>query len=112
MKAKTQIQAITEALVNGEKISGLAPDAIREEEVLASLVLVPGETASDALCQELFAFCQKEMAYYKVPGWWWFTDEIPTTGTQKIQKHRILQAGQDPTTLPGIRDLRTRKKRG
>ena len=50
-----------------------APDAIREEEVLASIVLVPGETASDELCSELFDFCQKEMAYYKVPGWWWFT---------------------------------------
>ena len=72
---------------------------------------VPGEKASDELCQELFAFCQKEMAYYKVPGWWWFTDEIPTTGTQKIQKHRILATGQDPTSLPGIRDLRAQKKR-
>ena len=111
--AAAEVEAI---LLTHPKVQGVAvmaaPDAIREEEVLASIVLVPGETASDELCSELFDFCKKEMAYYKVPGWWWFTDEIPTTGTQKIQKHRILQAGQDPTTLPGIRDLRTRKKRG
>ena len=110
--AAAEVEAV---LLSHPKVQGVAvmaaPDAIREEEVLASLVLVPGETASDALCQELFAFCQKEMAYYKVPGWWWFTDEIPTTGTQKIQKHRILATGQDPTSLPGIRDLRAQKKR-
>ncbi|MFG5779933.1 AMP-binding protein [Comamonas sp. J-3] len=110
--AAAEVEAV---LLSHPKVQGVAvmaaPDAIREEEVLASLVLVPGEKASDELCQELFAFCQKEMAYYKVPGWWWFTDEIPTTGTQKIQKHRILATGQDPTSLPGIRDLRAQKKR-
>ena len=88
-----------------------APDDIREEEVLASIVLVGGVAASTAICQELFDFCRKEMAYYKVPGWWWFTDEIPTTGTQKIQKHRILAAGQDPQSLPNVIDLRAQKKR-
>ena len=88
-----------------------APDDIREEEVLASIVLVGGVAASTAICQELFDFCRQEMAYYKVPGWWWFTDEIPTTGTQKIQKHRILAAGQDPQSLPNVIDLRAQKKR-
>ena len=88
-----------------------APDDIREEEVLASIVLAPGVDAGTAICQELFAFCQQEMAYYKVPGWWWFTDEIPTTGTQKIQKHRILATGQSAQTLPNVLDMRTRKKR-
>lgn len=57
------------------------------------------------------AFCQQEMAYYKVPGWWWFTNEIPTTGTQKIQKHRILAAGQDVRSLPQVLDMRAHKKR-
>ncbi|QNP50105.1 AMP-binding protein [Diaphorobacter aerolatus] len=111
--AAAEVEAI---LLTHPKVQGVAvmaaPDAIREEEVLASIVLVPGVPADDAICSELFDFCQKEMAYYKVPGWWWFTDEIPTTGTQKIQKHRILAAGQEPTALAGIRDLRTRKKRG
>ncbi|QIL82026.1 ATP-dependent acyl-CoA ligase [Diaphorobacter sp. HDW4A] len=110
--AAAEVEAI---LLTHPKVQGVAvmaaPDAIREEEVLASIVLVPGESASEELCSELFDFCSKEMAYYKVPGWWWFTDAIPTTGTQKIQKHRILAAGQEPSSLPGIRDLRAKKKR-
>ena len=88
-----------------------APDAIREEEVLTSIVLAPGIQQSDEVTKELFDFCMAEMAYYKVPGWWWFTDQIPTTGTQKIQKHRILSAGQDAASLPGVKDLRALKKR-
>lgn len=88
-----------------------APDTIREEEVLTSIVLAPGIQQSDEVTKELFDFCMAEMAYYKVPGWWWFTDQIPTTGTQKIQKHRILSAGQDAASLPGVKDLRALKKR-
>ena len=88
-----------------------APDDIREEEVLAAIVLAPGVATGTAVCQELFDFCRQEMAYYKVPGWWWFTDAIPTTGTQKIQKHRILAAGQQAQALPNVLDMRTQKKR-
>jgi hypothetical protein len=36
---------------------------------------------------------------------------LPTTGTQKIQKHQIFPAGTDPCTQPGVFDLRPRKKR-
>ena len=88
-----------------------APDDIREEEVLAAIVLAPGVAAGTAVCQELFDFCRQEMAYYKVPGWWWFTDTIPTTGTQKIQKHRILATGQQAQALPNVLDMRAQKKR-
>lgn len=110
--AAAEVEAVLLTYPKVQQVAVMAaPDAIREEEVLASIVLAPGVSASDALCDELFAFAAREMAYYKVPGWWWFTNEIPTTGTQKIQKHRILTAGQDPTTLPGVRDLRARKKR-
>jgi acyl-CoA synthetase (AMP-forming)/AMP-acid ligase II len=65
-----------------------------------------------AAVQALFAHCQAEMAYYKAPGWLWLTDQIPTTSTQKIQKHQIFEPGIDPRTLPGMVDLRARKRRG
>ena len=38
-------------------------------------------------------------------------DSLPTTGTQKIQKHTIYPGGTDPRTAPGIIDLRARKRR-
>jgi crotonobetaine/carnitine-CoA ligase len=36
---------------------------------------------------------------------------LPTTGTQKIQKHAIYGAGIDPRCVAGVVDLRARKKR-
>ena len=68
--------------------------------------------ARDDIARQLFDFCHQQLAYYKAPGWLWLTDSIPTTGTQKIQKHRIFPEGSDPRTLAGMIDLRALKKRG
>ena len=38
-------------------------------------------------------------------------DTLPTTGTQKIQKHSIYAGGADPRSSTGIIDLRALKKR-
>jgi acyl-CoA synthetase (AMP-forming)/AMP-acid ligase II len=86
------------------------PDDMREEEVLACIVLKAGVGGRDAAVG-LFNFCHHRLAYYKAPGWFWFTDTLPTTGTQKIQKHTIFAPQVDPRTLPGMIDLRELKKR-
>jgi len=110
--AAAEVEAVLLSHPGVKQVAVLAaPDAIREEEVLAAIVLSDGVAADDATCRALFDFCRQEMAYYKVPGWWWFTTEIPTTGTQKIQKHRILAAGQDARSLPNAIDMRGFKKR-
>jgi acyl-CoA synthetase (AMP-forming)/AMP-acid ligase II len=91
------------------------PDEVREEEVLACVVLKPGQharpVADDPLVRALLAHCHASLAYYKAPGWLWFTDEIPTTGTQKVQKHQLFAAGTDARQAPGMLDLRALKKR-
>lgn len=91
------------------------PDEVREEEVLACVVLNPGQhaesTIDDPLVRELMAHCQASLAYYKSPGWLWFTNDIPTTGTQKVQKHQLFAVGIDPRQTPGMLDLRALKKR-
>ena len=110
--AEVEALLLTHPLVANVAVMAL-PDAVREEEVLACVVLKhrsDGETADTA--RALFDFCHTNLAYYKAPGWLWFAAEIPTTGTQKIQKHRIFPDGQDPRTLPGMHDLRALKKRG
>ena len=89
-------------------------DEVREEEVLACVVLKQsaiGEEARMRVARELFDFCHANLAYYKAPGFVWFADSIPTTGTQKIQKHMIFPAGADPRTLAGMIDLCALKKR-
>ena len=40
--------------------------------------------------------CNERLAYYKPPGWIHIVQSLPTTGTQKIQKHNIYPAGTDP----------------
>ena len=85
-------------------------DELRDEEVLACVVLnralPPREVA-----EVLFGYCHQRLAYYKAPGWIHILDSLPTTGTQKIQKHTIYPGRMDPRTAPGIIDLRALKKR-
>lgn len=85
-------------------------DEIREEEVLACIVLANGQPNRDT-AEALFRCCYDNLAYYKAPGWIYFTDSLPTTGTQKIQKHQIFPTGTDPRGLPTMFDLRSLKKR-
>lgn len=86
-------------------------DEVREEEVLACLVTRSGK-ADQATAHAIFDFCNERLAYYKAPGWIWFTGELPTTGTQKIQKHALFPGLADPRDTPGMIDLRAMKRRG
>ena len=72
---------------------------------------VEGRRDPAAAVQALWDHCQAELAYFKAPGWLWLTGQIPTTSTQKVQKHQIFEPGIDPRRVPGMIDLRARKKR-
>ncbi len=87
------------------------PDEMRDEEVMACIVPADGIEGGAGLAVSLMALCQEKLAYYKAPGWWLFVDQLPTTGTQKVQKQKIFSDGQDPRAQPGILDFRERKQR-
>jgi crotonobetaine/carnitine-CoA ligase len=87
-------------------------DELREQEVLACVVPMPGAVAGPALADALFEHCNARLAYFKAPGWVLLLDSLPTTGTQKVQKTLIFRAGEDPRRRAGIVDLRARKRRG
>lgn len=87
------------------------PDALRDEEVLACIVPVPGASPGPELAEALFELCMTRLAYYKAPGWFVFLSGIPTTGTHKIQKGNLFASGEDPRAHPTAVDLRDRKKR-
>lgn len=110
--AEVEALLLTHPYVRGAAVLAV-PDEVREEEVLACVVLAEEGMHRDrtSVAREIFDFCHRNLAYYKAPGWMWFASEIPTTGTQKIQKHRIFEHGVDPRTLQGIHDLRSLKKR-
>jgi len=85
-------------------------DEMRDEEVLACIVPRDGQAGDEALAAALTQWCLERQAYYKAPGWVLFRQSLPTTGTQKVQKHQIFAAGVDARQEPGIHDLRGLKK--
>ncbi|HEY3047354.1 MAG TPA: AMP-binding protein [Polaromonas sp.] len=111
--AAAEVEALLQAHPLVEHVAVLAvKDEVREEEVLACIMLKNGPPQDPAAtARTLFEHCHNNLAYYKAPGWLWLTNSIPTTATQKIQKHQIFEPGLDPRTLSGMIDLRALKKR-
>jgi acyl-CoA synthetase (AMP-forming)/AMP-acid ligase II len=85
-------------------------DELREEEVLACVVL-KRELSHKEAATALFQHCYERLAYYKAPGWVHIVASLPTTGTQKIQKHNIYPADTDPRSRPEVIDMRALKHR-
>jgi len=59
------------------------------EEVKAVVVVAEGVAANDELRATLAAYCRELLAGFKVPRSYDFVDELPRTGTGKIQKAKI-----------------------
>ena len=64
------------------------PDEVWGEAVQAAIVLKEGEAVTDA---ELIAFCRENLAKYKAPKAIVFLEELPKTGSGKLNK-RALRA--------------------
>jgi acyl-CoA synthetase (AMP-forming)/AMP-acid ligase II len=111
--AAAEVEAVLQSHAAVAQVAVLpVADEMREEEVLACVVPMPGVAAGPALAEALFDHCNARLAYFKAPGWMLFLDRLPTTGTQKVQKTQIFAPGEDPRTKAGIVDLRARKRRG
>jgi fatty-acyl-CoA synthase len=74
------------------------PDAKYGEELCACIILRPGMSADEA---EIRAFCQGQIAHYKIPRHVRFMTSFPTTVTGKIQKYLLRQ---QVTTELGLAD--------
>lgn len=70
------------AKVQAVQVFGV-PDARLGEEICAWIVLEPGQSSSK---EEIVAFCQGQIAHYKVPRHVRFVTEFPVTATGKPQK--------------------------
>ena len=86
-------------------------DDIREEEVMACVVLEDGKKESKEVAEILFNHALEKMAYFKAPGYILFMDDLPVTGTQKVVKHKIFEADIDPRNLTGVFNFTSLKKR-
>ncbi|MCK5255951.1 MAG: AMP-binding protein, partial [Deltaproteobacteria bacterium] len=66
------------------------PDPIRDEAIMALVVLKEGETSN---ADEIIDFCKEKLAKFKVPSFVEFKDSFPKTSIGKVQKN-ILRKEQ------------------
>lgn len=114
--AAAEIEACVNAHDKVKQVAVIAaPDEVREEEVMACVVVrdpadIADEASRKALAQSLFDWCYERLAYFKAPGWVLFVDSLPMGTSAKVQKIHIFPPGVDPRTQAGTIDLRSQKK--
>ena len=89
-----------------------APDALRDEEVMACVVASADALKTRAIAEAIQDQAFERLAYFKAPGYIAFVETLPTTATNKVQKIKLADFGADPLNAPHCFDLRDRKKRG
>lgn len=81
--------------VQDVQVVGL-PDRKYGEELCAWIVLREGEKATE---EDVRAFCDGQIAHYKIPKYIRFVDGFPMTVTGKVQKYLIRQKMKDELAL-------------
>jgi acyl-CoA synthetase (AMP-forming)/AMP-acid ligase II len=84
------------------------PDAVRDEEVMACVVLQKSHAAGRETAISIQDWCLERLAYFKAPGHVAFVDFLPTTATNKVQKAKLADF---VFNAADCFDLRERKKR-
>ena len=72
------------------------PDELRGEEVMAYVVLQEGATAETAPPGHLIAWCEERLAYFKVPRYWTYRDDLPRTPSERVRKELLKGEADDP----------------
>lgn len=77
------------------------PDPLREEEIMAFIKPVEGETVD---IPGLIAHCAGKLSYFKVPRYVELVDSFPKTATERIQKMELKEAEKKKTDHGWDRD--------
>jgi len=85
-----------------------APDPVRDEEVMACVVLNQSNAVSRETAISIQNWCLERLAYFKAPGYVAFLDSLPVTSTNKVQKAKLADFALHPTHCF---DVRERKRR-
>jgi len=79
---------VKEAAVHG------VPSELGEDQIMASFVAVEGVQPDAA---GIIGFLQDRLPYYAVPRHWRRVEELPRTGTHRVRKNELQQAGSPRT---------------
>lgn len=80
------------------------PDARYGEEIMAWVQIQPGE---ETTLEEIRAFCQGQIAHYKIPRYIKFVESFPMTVTGKIQKFVMRQQSIEELGLQSAASIET-----
>jgi crotonobetaine/carnitine-CoA ligase len=72
------------------------PSELAEDEIMASIKLVPGKTAT---AQEIRDFLKNKLAKFAIPRYIRFVDEFPMTQTHRIIKKQLVEIGVTKDTF-------------
>lgn len=75
--------------VRGVAVLGV-PDELRGEEIIAHVVLERGREPDPTALAD---FCATKLAYFKVPRYWAFHDELPMTPSERVAKGQLRAEG-------------------
>lgn len=71
------------------------PDELRGEEVKAYIMLREGIPAADVDPEEIVEFCKQRLAHFKIPRYIEFVDDLPRTPSERVEKHKLIEAKLD-----------------
>ena len=86
------------------------PDKLREEEVGVFIILNESEH-NRSTANKIVKWALVQMAYYKVPGYISFTNELPLTGTQKVRRGDLKHLVKNALRNDDFYDMRDLKRR-
>ena len=90
---------VEQVLLSHPEIATAAAYPVRselaEDEVMAAIVRRPDTALSEIALME---FCQPRLAYFAVPRFIDFVEELPTTESGKVQKYKLRDRGVTPGT--------------
>jgi len=86
-----------------------APDSVRDEEVMACVLLAPNAQADRETALSIQDWCLDRLAYFKAPGHVAFLAELPVTSTNKVQKARLADFAVNPSNSFDLRERKRRK---
>jgi acyl-CoA synthetase (AMP-forming)/AMP-acid ligase II len=85
------------------------PDAVRDEEVMACVVLSAGTRPERDTALAIQDWCFARLAYFKAPGHVAFLSSLPVTSTNKVQKAKLADFALDPSQSFDLRERKRRK---
>jgi crotonobetaine/carnitine-CoA ligase len=75
-------------------VIGVPSKEIGDEEVKAYIVLKPGGVASP---EEIFSWCEEQLARFKVPRYLEFREALPKTPSARVQKYLLKKEREELT---------------